>query len=255
MNDTMIRLSQERAAQAHLKLAKRNVESGDTILGGAGELYERAAEFYRSATEHMAKAQEKGASQRRIANYLGKSPGWVNRLLRWRASGYRNTPFGPQSKASRERARVQAAERTKRTQRARGKGEHDEVTAELARTKAVQAEAARARAEAERATDDAMRAKVEAIRERIWAERAYAKARAAGERFDAFDRPIDAATRNLLVKALGMLGSAHAGERASAAAVAEKQRARIGMTWDELLVPANDCQATEKESCSDEVVA
>jgi hypothetical protein len=45
------------------------------------------------------------------------------------------------------------------------------------------------------------------------------------------------------VKALGMLGSDQAGERASAALVVEKQRVKLGLTWDELIVPADDAKA------------
>lgn len=235
MIDTTIRLSQERAALGHLKLAKRDIASGDAILGRADEFYQRATEFYRSAAEHMAKAQDKGASQRRIADYLGKSPAWVNRLLRWRKSGHRDTPFGPQSKASRERARVQSAERTKKTKKVHTKEEHEA-----------------ARAEAKGATDDALRAKAEAIRERLKAEKVYAEARAANGRFDPCDRPIEPATRQLLVKALGMLGSDHVGERAAAALMAEKQRVRLGMTWNELIVNEQDHDDFDHEDLDDD---
>jgi hypothetical protein len=37
-----------------------------------------------------------------------------------------------------------------------------------------------------------------------------------------------------------MLGSEHAGERASAALVVDKQCAKLGMTWEELIVPAEE---------------
>jgi hypothetical protein len=49
--------------------------------------------------------------------------------------------------------------------------------------------------------------------------------------------------RELLVKALGMLGSDQLGERASAALVVEEQRAKLGMTWDDLIIPADEAQA------------
>lgn len=45
--------------------------------------------------------------------------------------------------------------------------------------------------------------------------------------------------RELLIKALGMLGSEHAGERANAALVVERKRKQLGMMWDELIVPAD----------------
>lgn len=44
--------------------------------------------------------------------------------------------------------------------------------------------------------------------------------------------------RKELLKALAMLGSEHAAERASAALIVERQRARLNMDWTDLLVPA-----------------
>jgi hypothetical protein len=41
-----------------------------------------------------------------------------------------------------------------------------------------------------------------------------------------------------LIKALRALASDRAAERASAAAIVENQRARLNLTWDELIVPA-----------------
>ena len=95
MKDTADRLSQDASIKAHVQIAKQAIETD-----------------YRMAAEHIVKAQEKGASQRLIADLIGMSPAWVNRLLGWRQLAYQGTPFGPQSKTSRERARVQAAERT-----------------------------------------------------------------------------------------------------------------------------------------------
>ena len=40
-----------------------------------------------------------------------------------------------------------------------------------------------------------------------------------------------------------MLGSDQLGERASAAVVVEKQRAKLGLTWDELIIPADNVKA------------
>jgi len=49
------------------------------------------------------------------------------------------------------------------------------------------------------------------------------------------------ADRAKLARILGMLGSEHAGERASAALQAEAFRKRHGMTWEEMLaLPAVD---------------
>jgi hypothetical protein len=45
-------------------------------------------------------------------------------------------------------------------------------------------------------------------------------------------------SRDLLIKALGMLGSEHAGERAAAALKVEEQLKRLGLTWEQLIVRA-----------------
>ncbi len=137
-----------------LRRAKHEIESGEASL--------------HDAAEDIAAAAEQGATQRQIAEAVGKSPAWVNRLLRWRETGYQDTAFGPQAKASRQRAHVQASKQEK----------------------------------------------------------------------EIHSRP-----RNLLVKALGMLGSNHDGERANAAVVVENQRAKLGLTWDQLIIPANEAKA------------
>jgi hypothetical protein len=56
---------------------------------------------FREAAECLAAAKKLGATQRQSAKAIGKSPAWVNVLLKWRSGGYRETPFGPQSKAKR----------------------------------------------------------------------------------------------------------------------------------------------------------
>jgi hypothetical protein len=80
---------------------------------------------------------EYGATQREIATAVGMSVGWVNRLLKWRASGFKTgSPFGPGSKASRaRRKRVQATEQVPRkaTRAARVQAtEHGEEAEEVA---------------------------------------------------------------------------------------------------------------------------
>jgi hypothetical protein len=98
------------------------------------------------------------------------------------------------------------------------------------------AEAAKAKAEAQRAKAEAAKAKAEA-----------SKAAASGSFRGAFRgntaRKIDRGARDRLVKALGMLGSDQAGERANAAYFVEKQRTQLAMTWDELIIPADDAKA------------
>ena len=111
--------------------------------------------------------------------------------------------------------------------------------AHAAQAKAAKAEAkaAKARAEAERATEEAIR-KGESLQERT--EKDDADTRAADPHVDRHECSIHSSPRELLVKALGMLGSDQAGERASAALVAEKQRAKLDQTWDQLIVREDD---------------
>lgn len=43
------------------------------------------------------------------------------------------------------------------------------------------------------------------------------------------------ADRQRLVRLLGMLGSAHEGERANAASLLERERQRLGLTWEDIM--------------------
>jgi hypothetical protein len=82
---------------ALLKRAKGHIKAGEHRL--------------RQAAEDIAKVNATGMTQREIAKAVGKSLGWVNGLLQWRDAGFPDTPFGPDSKAKRERAaNVQAPE-------------------------------------------------------------------------------------------------------------------------------------------------
>ena len=78
--------------------AKDAIAAGDQSLHDAAEALALAREDFK-------------ASQREIADAVGKSVAWVNRLLQWRRQGFVGTPFGPGSKARRERQKsVQAPE-------------------------------------------------------------------------------------------------------------------------------------------------
>jgi hypothetical protein len=135
---------------------------------------------FREAADYLGEARKLGATQRQSAKAIGKSPAWVNRLLRWRDGGCKNTPFGPQSKA--QRARVQAVKQKPRL---------PTTTEQVAKW-----EAQKARAEA-------------VVR--------------------LFGANISNGLRAQLIAALETLTSAHPIERT---------RARLGMTWDQLIVPA-----------------
>jgi hypothetical protein len=81
-----------------------------------------------------------------------------------------------------------------------------------------------------RAEREAIKAALEA-EERRQARNEYARERRAPK------KAADLRERELskLIAALGMLGSAHAGERAAAALQVERLRAKIGKTWPELI--------------------
>jgi hypothetical protein len=146
---------------------------------------------FRQAAEYLAEARKQGATQRQSAKAVGKSAAWVNTLLKWRSGGYRETPFGPQSKA--KRAAVQATKQARRP-----------MTAE------------------------------EALAQKAQAEFQTARAVAVAKMFGADSKRIPAAARKELLAALRALASS----RDTAAVLVERQRARLNLTWDDLLVPA-----------------
>ncbi len=83
----------------------RTVAMGTTkaeVLSRAKAAIE-AGESLRNAAEWLASAQEDfHASQREIGRAVGRSASWVNRLLKWRRSGYKqSSPFGPTTRAGR----------------------------------------------------------------------------------------------------------------------------------------------------------
>ena len=73
---------------------------------------ERGEDSWRKAAEALARAEKEcGATQREMAEAVGRSASWVNRLLQWSRSGYKDgSPFGPTTQAG----RVLHAKRKKR---------------------------------------------------------------------------------------------------------------------------------------------
>ena len=66
----------------------------DKLHDKARRAIESGEEKFRDAAEYLAEAQKLGASQRQNAKAIGMSPAWVNALLKWRRSGYRDRcPF------------------------------------------------------------------------------------------------------------------------------------------------------------------
>lgn len=133
--------------------------------------------------------------------------------------------------------------------------------ADQARVKAdkAHARAAYAEAAAELASDASIQAQKRAIHKRealkrlIREENGCADASTQDAAADDQDSSILTGNRELLIKALGMLGSDQVGERAAAALIAEKQRSKLGMTWDELVVNEQDgCDLDEDELDDDD---
>ena len=67
----------------HLKLAKADIVAGTVS-------FRSAANSFRSAANHIHAAVEAGATQAEAAATVGKSQSWVNRLLKWRAGGFKD---------------------------------------------------------------------------------------------------------------------------------------------------------------------
>ena len=112
-----------------LSLAKAAIEAGEQSL-------HRAAEALGIAEE------EHSASQREMAEAIGKSVAWVNALLQWRRSGYKDdSPFGPTTRAG----RVQHAERRAKTSKARKAGAEPTADADHAESSAEKRKAENAK--------------------------------------------------------------------------------------------------------------
>ena len=84
------------------------------LLTRARAAIEAGESSVRDAAEALALAQKDfNATQREMAEAVGRSASWVNRLLKWRRSGFKeHSPFGPTTKAGRV---AHAQQRTKAT--------------------------------------------------------------------------------------------------------------------------------------------
>jgi hypothetical protein len=209
-----------------LNRAKAHIEAGESRL--------------HAAARDIAAAYERGATQREIAEAVNKSAAWVNGLLKWRRSGWADTPFGPQSKTKRDH--VQAPKQNRKPSSADEKSHTFKEWDDKAKADPAffaRSEAAKAKAEAAAARARAQKAKAEAAEAKARARQSRDQAHA--EMFGRFHRKpaeIHSSTRTLLIKALGMLGSEHAGERDNAARMVETQRKKLGMEWEDLIIEA-----------------
>jgi len=97
--------SKPETATVPIGTTKAEVLSNAKVAIEGGESRRDSAERFGVAEENF------GATQREIAKAVGRSPGWVNCLLRWRRSGYKEkSPFGPTTTAGRV---ARAQQRTK----------------------------------------------------------------------------------------------------------------------------------------------
>ena len=80
------------------------VKDGNEAIARAAEAIKASDRKLRLAAEYLAFAEERGKTQRQMAEGVGKSAAWVNRLLQWRRDGFHeDTPFGTQSQQRDER--------------------------------------------------------------------------------------------------------------------------------------------------------
>ena len=173
------------------------------LLTRARQSIESGVSSFRAAAEYLADAQKLGVSQRQLADGVGKSGAWVNALLKWREHGCpEDTPFKNRRPLAKA---VQHAE-----QREAASGEPAET----------------AKLDADTPAED-----------EVVEPEDHANADAFS---DKTDTTFSSVRRENLIEALEFLGSARPGMRAKCALVVERRRAELGLTWDELLIPANE---------------
>jgi hypothetical protein len=94
-----------------------NTTTKAELLNRAKAAIEDSEQSLHDAAEALGLAQEDhSATQREMAEAIGKSASWVNKLLKWRRSGYNDhSPFGPTTK----RGRVEHAQQRAKPSKAR----------------------------------------------------------------------------------------------------------------------------------------
>ena len=185
--------------------------NGRTAATNANEAIAFAAQAIASsdrnlklAAEYLAYAEEEGKTQRQMAEGVGKSAAWVNRLLQWRRDGYpEDTPFGTQSQERDER--------------------HDERVREDARSGPEHEPEAERRGSSRSGSSHTYRSGPKHKPE--WDRQGFSEH-----------------DRTTLVRVLGLLGSSNDHEVLVAARKAEEIRSRLGLTWDDLIAAAAEWQ-------------
>jgi hypothetical protein len=201
-------------------LESREIAKIPELLTRARQSIESGVSSFRAAAEYLADAQGLGVSQRQLADGVGKSGGWVNALLKWREHGYPDdTPFKnrrPLAKA------VQHAEQS--SWEATDTGTSDQMQA------AASGEPAEtAKLDADTPAED-----------EVVEPEDHANADAFGD--NRTDTTFSSVRRENLIEALEFLGSARPCIRARFALVVERRRAELGLTWHELLIPADEVE-------------
>jgi hypothetical protein len=200
-------------------LAKQSIQSGLRS-------FRDVTKHFHDAAEYLAAAQELRVSQRELADEVGMSAAWVNSLLRWRERGYPDrTPFTqrPPAKA------VQQTEQSSWQALASPQGSRDRVqvaaSSELAKTDKLDVGTeTHIQEEAEvTAPDDSVNISAP---EGNWTNDTFSVLQ-----------------REHLIEALEMLASDRPKYRAKHALAVETRRAELGLTWDKLLIPANEVEA------------
>lgn len=194
-------------------------ESIEALLLNARRSIERGELSIKQGIEQMAEAEQLGASNRAIGKAVGKSASWVNRMLKWRKGGYRDqTPFGPQSKEARRRkAPVEATEQNE---------ERGSTADELLQSNPIKSPGP--------------------VREEAPAGRTCSNGSSSRQLEETDNnvtrrRPdMSQEQRRLLVEALDSLSASDGTESANAAGWVEKHRSAINLSWDELIVPADE---------------
>jgi hypothetical protein len=85
------------AAESAAPLGTANTTTKAELLKRAKAAIEAGEQSLEEAAEALGLAEEDhSATQREMAEAVGMSASWVNKLLKWRRSGYKDhSPFGP----------------------------------------------------------------------------------------------------------------------------------------------------------------
>ncbi len=102
-------------------IAQANATTKDELFCRARNALDAGEQSLKEAADALGLAKEDhSATQREMAEAVSKSASWVNKLLKWRASGYNDhSPFGPTTKTG----RVEHAQQRTKTSKPRNAGE------------------------------------------------------------------------------------------------------------------------------------